>query len=73
MANTEQTCYRCNGTGKAAYDSTLADKVGLIEHHRRCAVCEGRGISGPKPVWNTKITEGEWEPVPDDFWDTWGV
>lgn len=68
-----QTCYRCEGSGKAPFDATLADKVGITRKHHECPVCLGTGLSGPKPVWNTKIDAGEFEPVPDDFWDTWGV
>lgn len=68
-----QTCYTCNGTGKAPYDPTMADKVGLIAKHKECYTCEGRGVSGPRPVRQVKINNQPYEPVPDDFWDTWGV
>lgn len=69
-----QTCYECEGTGKAKYDPTLADKVGLLDRHKACPVCEGRGVSGPKPERKApKVNDQAWEPVPDDFWDSWGV
>ena len=70
---TTQTCWKCNGTGRGGYDPTLADKIGLIAKHNECGICAGSGVSGPKPVRSIKIIDQPYEPVPDSFWDSWGV